>query len=165
VEGPDVAVSVMRAGTWDVASRVDEVLIDHDRRFRRRFLLRTEQGRAVLLDLPQAVRLRQDDGLVLADGSVVRVAARDEALLEIAADDTALLLRIVWHLGNRHLAVQFLGDRVRIRADHVIAAMVEGLGGHTRAVSAAFDPEAGAYAGQGGAHHHHDDDAAPHDHA
>jgi urease accessory protein len=157
-------LSVLLSGSWDIASAVDSVVIGFDRRFRRRLLLRTESGREVLLDLPQAVRLRQDDGLVLPDGGIVRVCAAAEALLEISAVDSALLLRISWHLGNRHLPVQFLGGCLRIRADHVIAEMVQGLGGLVSSVSAPFDPEAGAYAVGGGHHHHRDDEDDGHHH-
>ena len=57
------ARAVLPAGTWDPASAADRVLIDYDRRHRRRILLRTEAGAEVLLDLPQAVRLRDGDGL------------------------------------------------------------------------------------------------------
>ncbi len=153
--------SVLKSGSWDVGSAIDSVLLSFDDRFRRRLLLRTEAASEILLDLPQAVRLRQDDGLVLPDGGIVRVCAQPESLLEIFAADSALVLRIAWHLGNRHLPVQFLGGCLRIRADHVIAEMVEGLGGSVRPVEAPFDPEAGAYAAGGGHHHHHDDE---HDH-
>jgi urease accessory protein len=152
---------VLPAGTWDRTTATDTVLIDFDRRHRRRIVLRTEGGTEVLLDLPQAVRLRDGDGLPTESG-IVRVRAKPEPLLEIHAHDESELVRIAWHLGNRHLPVQLLGDRIRIRADHVIADMIEGLGGHVDAIEAPFDPEAGAYtAGGGGHHHHHDDD---HDH-
>ena len=154
------AQTVLPAGTWDAAA-ADTVLIDFDRRHRRRIQLVTEGGAALLLDLPQAHRLRDGDGLRLDDGRVVRVQARAEALLDIHAHDAAGLVRIAWHLGNRHLPVQMLGSHIRIRADHVIAEMVRGLGGHVREVEAPFDPEPGAYAGGGGGHHHHhgDDDS------
>ena len=152
------AQTVLPAGTWDAAA-ADTVLIDFDRRHRRRIQLVTEGGAALLLDLPQAHRLRDGDGLRLDDGRVVRVQARAEALLDIHAHDAAGLVRIAWHLGNRHLPVQMLGSHLRIRADHVIAEMVRGLGGHVREVEAPFDPEPGAYAGGGGGHHHdHGDD-------
>ena len=147
---------VLPAGSWPAADATDRVLIDFDRRHRRRIVLATEAGGDVLVDLPQAVRLRDGDGLALADGGVVRVCARPEALLEIHAHNAAELVRIAWHLGNRHLPVQLLGDRIRIRADHVIADMVAGLGGHVAATEAPFDPEAGAYAG-GAPHAHHQD--------
>jgi urease accessory protein len=155
---------VLPAGTWNASDAQDRVLIDFDRRHRRRILLATEGGAEVLIDFPQAVRLRDGDGLALAQGGVVRVVARAEPLLEIHAHDDGELVRIAWHLGNRHLPVQLLGDRIRIRSDHVIAEMVEGLGGHVEALEAPFDPEAGAYAGGGGHHHHHGDDEHHHPH-
>ncbi len=153
--------AVLPAGSWDAAREVDQVLIDFDRRFRRRIRLETVAGRAVLLDLAQAVRLRDGDGLEVA-GGVVRVVAQAEALAEIHAHSDAELVRIAWHLGNRHLPVQLLGDRIRIRQDHVIEAMVDGLGGHVERLLAPFDPEAGAYAG--GHSHAHDDDDDHHHH-
>jgi urease accessory protein len=149
---------VLPAGTWDPTNAADRVLIDYDDRHRRRILLRTEAGAELLLDLAQAVRLRDGDGLASDSGGVVRVCARPEKLLEIHAHDEGELLRIAWHLGNRHLPVQLLGDRIRIRADHVIWEMVEGLGGHVDEIEAPFDPEAGAYAGGHNHHNHHDDD-------
>ena len=156
------ADQVIVAGSWDTAQEIDRVLIDFDRRHRRRILLRTEGGNEVLIDLAQAVRLREGDGLALEDGGFIRVCARPEALLEIHAHDDGDLVRIAWHLGNRHLPVQLLGQRIRIRADHVIEEMVLGLGGHVDHIEAPFDAEAGAYAG--GHQHHHDDDDHPHHH-
>jgi urease accessory protein len=150
------ATDILPAGAWDAGRAVDTVLIDYDRRFRRRILLTTAQGHEVLLDLPNAVRLKHGDGLLLENGGVVRVQAQPEDLLDIHAHDEGDLVRIAWHLGNRHLPVQVLGEHLRIRADHVIEEMVERLGGHAEHVKAPFDPEAGAYAG--GHHHDHDDD-------
>jgi len=158
------AGQVVPAGTWDVARSADCVLIDFDRRHRRRIVLRTEAGHDVLLDLPQAARLRHGDGLLLDDGGVVLVQAQPEPLLDIHAHDAAALVRIAWHLGNRHLPVQLLGAHLRIRRDHVIADMARALGGHVAEVEAPFDPEGGAYAG--GHSHSHDDEgghAHPHD--
>jgi urease accessory protein len=152
------AETVLPAGTWTAAPS-DTVLIDFDRRHRRRIQLTTEAGADLLLDLPQAVRLRDGDGLALPDGAIVLVRARPEPLLDIHAHDAAGLVRIAWHLGNRHLPVQMLGSHIRIRADHVIAEMVRGLGGHVHEIDAPFDPEAGAYAG--GHTHQHDEDSSP----
>ena len=150
--------TIVPAGTWDPKLEIDYVLIDYDSRFRRRIVLTTVSGAEVLIDLAEAVRLRDGDGLVTASGGVICVRAQPEPLLEIHAHDEGELVRIAWHLGNRHLPVQLLGDRIRIRSDHVIKAMVEGLGGHVDAIEAAFDPEAGAYAG-GGHRHSHGGDA------
>jgi urease accessory protein len=150
------ATSVADAGTWARELERDWVLLDFDRRHRRRIALATEGGATMLLDLRQTARLRDGDGLVLESGGIVRVASRPEALLEVTAP-APLLTRITWHLGNRHLPVQFLADRLRIRVDHVIEEMIEGLGGTTRQMMAAFDPEPGAYTG-GHSHRGIDDD-------
>jgi urease accessory protein len=150
--------TILPAGTWDPKLEIDQVLIDYDSRFRRRIVLTTVSGAEVLIDLAEAVRLRDGDGLVAASGGVICVRAQPEPLLEIHAHDEGELVRIAWHLGNRHLPVQLLGDRIRIRSDHVIKGMVEGLGGHVDAIEAAFDPEAGAYA-SGGHRHSHGGDA------
>ncbi len=147
------ARTVLSAGNWDASEAVDTVRLDcHDRQRRRR-VMTTDGGRDVLLDLPRPMQMREGDGLLLDDGGVVRIVALPEKLLEIHAHDDGELARIAWHLGNRHLPVQFVGERLRIRDDHVIAEMVAILGGHVAHVEAAFDPESGAYAG---GHPHHD---------
>ncbi|MBV8399155.1 MAG: Urease accessory protein UreE [Acetobacteraceae bacterium] len=156
------ARAVARAGSWDQEREVGRILIDSESRHRRRVVLCTEGGEDVLLDLPQAVLLKEGDGLCLDDGGIIRVCARPEPLIEIRALDEGALARIAWHLGNRHLPVQFVNRRIRIRADAVIEEMIAGLGGQVERVEAAFDPEPGAYAGHL-AHHHHADDDAPHD--
>ena len=139
------------AGLWDPDRQVDAVLLDFDERHRRRILLHTLGGADLLVDLPQATRLREGDGLRTECGGIVRVRARPEPVLDIHAPP-ATLLRIAWHLGNRHLPTQLLPDALRIRADHVIAAMAAGLGGHVHEASAPFDPEPGAYAATPHAH-------------
>jgi urease accessory protein len=155
------ATDILPAGSF--ANPSDTVLLDYDRRHRRRIALTTTAGQEILLDLPTAVRLRHGDGLRLADGRIVAILSRPEKLLEIHAHDEAALVRIAWHLGNRHLPVQLLGERIRIRADHVIAEMVSLLGGHVDHIEAPFDPEPGAYAA-GPTHHHPDDDDDDHHH-
>lgn len=150
----------------------DSVRLDHDQRTRRRMVYTTEAGRPILLDMPRPVRLRDGDMLRLEDSSLVRVDAMAEALVEITAPSTAALVRIAWHLGNRHLPTQLLpgenGGSLRIRHDHVIVEMVQGLGGTCEPALAPFDPEGGAYAeggaGTHGHHHHHDHDDHDCDH-
>ena len=115
------AGEVLPAGTWPEDQEVDRVRIDFDRRHRRRLMLATETGADLLIDLPAAHRLREGDGLRLEEGGVVRVLAKPENLLEIRAANADALVRIAWHLGNRHLPVQLLPGRILIRADHVIA--------------------------------------------
>lgn len=129
---------------------LDRVVLDHDSRHRRRLRLTGEQGLVFLLDLPEAVRLRGGQGLALEGGGWVLVEAAPEPLLEIRAGRAHDLLRLAWHLGNRHLPVHVEAARLLIRPDHVIADMVRGLGGTVREIAEPFDPEGGAYE-----HHQH----------
>jgi urease accessory protein len=148
------ATSVLRAGNWPEAELRDRIVLDFDERFRRRKVLFGEGGLQFLLDLEEALALREGDGLVLEGGGYVRVAAAAENLIEVKARDAEALARLAWHLGNRHLPVAVKGDRLLIRDDHVIVDMLKGLGAETRAVREPFDPEGGAY-GQHNFDHRH----------
>ena len=99
--------------------------------------------------------------LVLEDGRLIEVVAAAEPLVEIRGNDPHHLVRVAWHLGNRHLPTQIMAKALRIRRDHVIEAMVTGLGARVIEIEAPFDPEGGAYAG-GRAHA---GEADAHDHA
>src|SRR3954451_1282349 len=122
------ATTVKPAGHWDADAAVDCVVLDAEERQRRRRMLTGEGGTAFLLDLAQPVALRDGDGLVLEDGGLVRVSGRPEPLLEATAAGAADRLRLAWHLGNRHTEMQIVGDALRIRHDHVLEAMLIGLG-------------------------------------
>jgi urease accessory protein len=146
------AYSVRQAGQWDSAAAIDRVALDASERHRRRLVLTAERGTILLLDLPHATTLKDGDGLVLDDGAVVRVVGKPESLLEITAANAVELARLAWHLGNRHTDVQVVGERLRIRRDHVLAAMLERLGAQVTEIDAPFDPESGAY----NVHHEHE---------
>jgi urease accessory protein len=105
--------------------------------------------------------LRGGDALVLEDGRLVEVVAAAEPLVEIRGADPLHLVRVAWHLGNRHLPTQIMPKGLRIRRDHVIEAMVKGLGARIIEIEAPFDPEGGAYASS----HAHASEAHAHAHA
>jgi urease accessory protein len=140
------AQKILRAGEWS-GEAAHAVTLDFDRRYRRRLRFCTDQGMEILLDLSEAIHIRDGDALALEDGALVAVHAAAEELLEISAPSPDLLIRLAWHLGNRHLSAQFLPGAVRILNDHVIADMIRGLGGTAAQITAPFDPEPGAYHG------------------
>ncbi|MEA2869314.1 MAG: urease accessory protein [Bradyrhizobium sp.] len=140
----------------------DTVVLDFDDRHRRRMAMTGTRGLEFLLDLENAVALRGGDALVLDDGRLIEVVAAPELLVEIRGTDLQHLVRVAWHLGNRHLPTQIMAKGLRIRRDHVIEAMVKGLGARVIEIEAPFDPEGGAYAGGGHAHAGEND---PHGHA
>jgi urease accessory protein len=157
------ANKVIRAGQW-AGAPADTVVLDFDERYRRRFVMTGVSGLEFLLDLAEAAMLRGGDGLGLEDGRVVEVVAAPEPLAEIRATDALTLVRVAWHLGNRHLPTELLPKALRIRRDHVIEAMAEGLRARVVPLEAPFNPEGGAYAEaeasaatpQDHDHHHHD---------
>ncbi len=139
------ATAVIAAGLWPEDQAHDTVTVDFDDRYRRRKFYTAEGGLAFLLDLPEAQVLKDGDGLQLANGSFVRVKAAPESLVEVRASSPQHLLRVAWHLGNRHLPAEIAEDRILIRHDHVIMRMLEGLGATIATVEAPFNPEGGAY--------------------
>lgn len=139
------ATAILRHGDWDPAHAAEEITLDFDRRHRRRLRLSTTAGGEVLLDLPEATHIKDGDALALEDGTTIAVRAAPEALLEVRAADMDTLARLAWHLGNRHLAVQFLPGALRILDDHVIMEMLARMGATVAKVTGAFDPESGAY--------------------
>lgn len=145
--------SVKPAGQWSEAAA--SVTLTFDDRHRRRIKLTDDGGDDFLLDLAEATRLENGDGLVLESGSIIAVAAADEDVLDILCTNGAEAARIAWHIGNRHTPIQVLADGgLRIAYDHVLEAMIKGLGGHCERTRAAFAPEPGAYADGGHSHDH-----------
>jgi len=142
------------AGTWDPAQRVDRVVLDADDRVRRRIVLTTENGMSLLLDFAQPMMLRDGDGLVLDDGSVVLVAGKAEELVQVTVNAPLDFVRLAWHIGNRHTDIQFTDKSFRIRRDHVLEEMLRGLGASVTPLDAPFDPEPAASHGGGHPHSH-----------
>jgi len=174
------ATKVLGQHRWKEAA-ADTIVLDFDDRHRRRMAMTGTRGLEFLLDLESAIALRGGDALVLEDGRLIAVVAAPEPLLEIKGADPHHLIRVAWHLGNRHLPTQLMPKGLRIRRDHVIEAMVKGLGARVVEIEAPFDPEGGAYASaahghahddhshhtghdhaHGHDHHHHDHDHHPH---
>ena len=149
------AIEVLPSGRWPAGSAVDHLVLSYDERHRRRLRYVATGGTTFLLDLPRAAVLRAGDGLRLEDGRIVSVEASPEQLVEVTAPGTAALIKLAWHIGNRHLPAQLEPQRILIREDAVIENMLRGLGATVRHVMEPFTPEAGAY--DSGSHSHHHD--------
>lgn len=142
------AGSVSRAGAW-TGPAAGRIVLDYEGRFLRRKRLQTEAGEAVVIDLAQTVSLEPGDALECEDGSLIEVVAAAEPLLRIEGD----LVRLAWHIGNRHTPCQVAADHLLIRDDHVLADMLTKLGAKVARLDAPFRPEGGAY-GLGRTHGH-----------
>ncbi len=160
------AVAIRRAGEPLASEPFDLAVLAQDERHLRRRAITLKSGTKVLADFPEPIVLGDGDQLVLEDGRHVGVVAAAEDLYDIRGRDALHLAELAWHIGNRHLAAQIEPHRILILRDHVIKAMLEGLGATVRDVEEHFVPLRGAYAGghDHGQHHHDDDDHHHHGH-
>lgn len=149
---------VRRNGSWSGA--YDLVTLTYDARFFRRKVLTTVRGDAFLVDLGSTQSLNHGDAFELQDKRLIEVVAAEEDLLQVESPD---LLRMAWHIGNRHTPCQIEPDRLVIQNDHVIAEMLTQLGAHCRKISEPFVPEGGAY-GHGRTHSHSHTNGPEHSH-
>jgi len=148
------------AGHWPKEKAAGTLTLDFDTRHRRRIRLTADQGEDVLLDLPKAIAMADGDGLQLGDGRWLKIQAAAEVVVEVRHKDPHQLMRLAWHLGNRHLPTEIRDDVLRIRPDHVIEDMLSGFGADLAKVQVPFQPECVAY---GGHHHNHADDGQHHE--
>jgi urease accessory protein len=132
-----------------------QLSLPFDRRQKSRQLAMLVSGEAVAIVLPRGVVMRGGDWVVASDGRVIEVVAEVEKVLHVDCDTPQALARAAYHLGNRHVPVQVGAGWLRLTFDHVLRAMLEGLGARVTEMDAPFEPEAGAYA----PHHRHDNES------
>jgi urease accessory protein len=159
------ATAIVRKPAVRAERVVDTVTLDHEGRHRRRVALIADGGLELLLDLDKATALNEGDALRLDDGRLVQVRAAPQKLVEITAENPKRLLKIAWHIGNRHTPAEIAGEAVYIEDDHVLVEMARCLGGAIRAVERPFQPERGAYDQGGREHDHSAHGHAGHDHS
>ncbi len=101
---------------------------------------------------------------ILCEGDCILVKAKEEELFEVRAEAPLDLARAAYHLGNRHVALEFVNARLlRFPADPVLAEMLRGMGLIVVQTCAAFMPERGAYGQSAHSHDHHSHDATAHE--
>ncbi|CAN0304024.1 unnamed protein product [Phaeothamnion confervicola] len=157
----------------------DTVILDYAQRSGEPAAATSVKGKAIDIHLHGAPRLRTDDLLMLDDGSLVEVVAATEPLIEARLADVAGLARLAWHLGDRHIAVQLLPNRIRVQRGEAVEALLAALGAKVAPIEAPFEPEGGAYmpvqshghghvheahCGHDHSHDHHHDHAHGHSH-
>jgi urease accessory protein len=168
------ATTVVRKPAVKADRVADTVTLDHEGRHRRRVALKGDGGLDFLLDLDKATVLNDGDAVKLEDGRLVQVRAAPQPLLEVRAENPLRLLKVAYHVGNRHASAEVTADALYIEDDHVLSEMVRGLGCTVTPVMRPFQPERGAYDhecghdhGHGHGHHHHGHrhhDHGDHDH-
>lgn len=166
------ATAVIRKAAVKEDRVADTAWLDHHARQGGHGPVRGHGGLEFSLALDRAALLNDGDAVKLEDGRLVAVRAAPERLLEVRAENPLRLLRVAWHVGNRHAPAEITADALYIPDDHVLAEMVRGQGCTATPVLRPFKPERGAYEHDcghdhgGGAHDHHGHahDGGGHDH-
>lgn len=145
--GPDLqdlphALRLWRASERDGRVPHGRVVLGYDERFLRRKRLVTDADEGFFVNLAEVTSLEEGDAFELADGRLVEVVAASEPVIEVQGANLAAL---AWHIGNRHTPCAVQDDRLVIRADHVLEAMLAQLGAATVHRMAPFRPLGGAY--------------------
>ena len=143
-----VAELVRATGEWSVA--IDRCILAYGDRFLRRKSITCQNGLTFLVDLEKTTSLNAGDAFELTDGRFIEVVAADEPLYHVTGPH---LVRLAWHIGNRHTPCQIETDHLLIQRDKVIGHMLEHLGATLDEVVRPFTPEGGAY-GHGRTHSH-----------
>jgi urease accessory protein len=151
-------------GSFDASRVIDTIELDFDDRRRRRGTLTSAKGSEFLVDLAEAPTLVDGDGFELESGDIIVVTGKPERLVEFRSTDPHVITRVAWHLGNRHTPTQLLPNALRIRDDYVLVELVKKLGAEVGFVTAAFQPEGGAYGFGSVSGHDHHDHGHSHDH-
>jgi urease accessory protein len=156
------AIRVVDAGHRDGRPVVDTVILDYAQRSCRKAIVTGVKETRINIDLHEPARLRTDDLLLLDDGGLIEVVAAAEPLIEVRAVDVAALARLAWRLGDRHVLVQVLPNRIRVKRNAAIEVLLKSLGAKVALIEAPFEPEGGAY--ESNAHSHGHDHALGHHH-
>lgn len=126
-----------------------------DQRIKSRLKVTLDNGVEAGLFLPRGTVLQQGDRLRAGSGEIIRILAADEPVSTITVDDSLMMARACYHLGNRHVALQISPGFIRYQHDHVLDDMVRGLGLSVKVGVAPFEPEPGAYSDHDSAYSHH----------
>jgi urease accessory protein len=153
------------------------VLLKFDDRCKQQGFVFGGKGTCIEFDFPAPPRLRTDDLLVLDDGKLAEVVADIEPVIEVRAREFTAVARLILALGNRHMPVQVLANRIRLQKRPEIAALLAAHGLAGIEMAAPFEPDDGPHEhqhdhqhGHGHDHHHghahapHHDGHGDHDH-
>jgi len=129
---------------------IDTITLNYNDRFIRRKKLISDNKIEFLVNLPETISVNKDDGFLLDDGNLILIKYAKETLIEIRSED---LIKLSWHIGNRHIPCQIETNRLLIHEDKIIENLIIRLGGSIKKISEEFSPEGGAY-GLGRTHGH-----------
>ena len=146
-----------------ISERLDEpgqpdvqLTLSFDKRQKSRLRVSLDNNEDAFLVLQRGTLLRNGDLLRADNGLIIEVRAAKEEVATASTEDTLLLARACYHLGNRHVPLQVGDGWLRLQRDHVLEDMVRSLGLDVCHEEATFEPEGGAYSSNHSHSHSHD---------
>jgi urease accessory protein len=135
----------------------DSVTLTYEQRERARVLAKTHSGEEIGIFLKHGKPMRVGELLRTLCGKTIRVTAAMEPVTKVTTENWLLFSRACYHLGNRHVKIQIEERQLFISPDHVLEAMLRGLGLTVTHEERVFVPESGAYAKHHHQHQHHEE--------
>ena len=123
----------------------DTITLTYVNRYKRRILMKSDNGLEFLLDLQKTTELRTGDFIELDDGKLLEIIEAQEKLMRATSNDKLIVMKGAWHIGNRHLPCEIDIESLTLHYDHVIKEMLENLGLVVEIIYQPFNPEGGAY--------------------
>jgi urease accessory protein len=146
-----IIVTLTQRQAMNTAQVVQGVIVlSAEERVRSRYRCQTQDSTELLLSLPRGTVLHEGDLLTTETLDWWgRVQAKAEPVLKVEASSLLDLLRVTYHLGNRHVPLEVAATALKLSPDPVLKEMLEHLGATVTEVVEPFYPEMGAY------HHAH----------
>jgi urease accessory protein len=170
-DGASKRTSGSSAQPGDIA---DTLLLKYEDRRRQQGFVFGSKGTCIEFDFAEPPRLHTDDLLVLDDGRLAEVVADIEPVIELRAKELekafAAIARLLVALGNRHIPVHILANRIRLQKRPEVEALLTEHGLKGAELTAPFEPDDSHAIGHdhdhehGHQHHHHHGDGHGHGH-
>ena len=129
--------------------------LSFEKRQKSRLRVSLDNDQEVALMLERGSVLRHGELLRADNGLIIEVRAANEEIAVISTENSFLLARACYHLGNRHVPLQIGEGWLHIQRDHVLEEMVQSLGLSVKHECVPFEPESGAYSGHSSHSHSH----------
>ena len=100
----------------------------------------------LILQLPREGKINDGDIFRTNQENIfIHVIAKKEKLFQISTSKSIDMLKVSYHLGNRHIAMEINDNYVFIKEDYVMRILLEKLGAEIKLVHKKFFPENGAF--------------------
>ena len=98
------------------------------------------------LQLPREGKLNDGDILLTNHENLfVQIIAQQESLIEITANSSLELIKVAYHLGNRHVEIEINENILLTKNDYIIEELINNFEVKFKKIKKEFFPEIGAF--------------------